>query len=56
MVGPARKRTAVGHLQCELEMSQRRAGTVVGQPRATQRHTVQPDAAEQRLRERLPRR
>jgi transposase InsO family protein len=53
MVGPARKRTAVGHLQRELEMSQRRACKVVGQPRATQRHTPQPDAEEARLRERL---
>ena len=33
MVGPARKRTAVGHLQGELELSQRRACQVVGQPR-----------------------
>lgn len=53
MVGPARKREAVGHLQSELEMSQRRACKVVGQPRATQRHTPQPDAEETRLRERL---
>ena len=53
MVGPARKREAVGHLQSELELSQRRACKVVGQPRATQRHTPQPDAAEARLRERL---
>lgn len=53
MVGPARKRTAVGHLQDELEMSQRRACKVVGQPRATQRHTPQPDPEETRLRERL---
>jgi putative transposase len=53
MVGPARKRTAVGHLQRELEMSQRRACKVVGQPRATQRHAPQPDAQENRLRERL---
>ena len=53
MVGPARKREAVGHLQCELELSQRRACTVVGQPRATQRHVHKPDAQEQRLRERL---
>lgn len=34
-------------------MSQRRACKVVGQPRATQRHTSQPDAEEARLRERL---
>lgn len=53
MVGPARKRAAVGHLQAELEMSERRACKVVGQPRATQRHTPQPDAEEVRLRERL---
>ncbi len=53
MVGPARKRTAVGHLQCELELSQRRACKVVGQPRATQRHTAAPDADEERLREQL---
>ena len=53
MVGPARKREAVGHLQGELELSQRRACKVVGQPRATQRHAPQPDAEEQRLRERL---
>jgi hypothetical protein len=42
MVGPARKREAVGHLQRELEMSQRRACNVVGQPRATQRHPPSP--------------
>ncbi len=53
MVGPARKREAVGHLQRELELSQRRACKVVGQPRATQRRPPQPDAAEARLRERL---
>jgi transposase InsO family protein len=53
MVGPARKREAVGHLQRGLEMSQRRACKVVGQARATQRHAPQPDAEEKRLRERL---
>ena len=53
MVGPARKREAVGHLQGELELSQRRACKVVGQPRATQRHTPQSDPAEERLRARL---
>lgn len=53
MVGPARKREAVGHLQRELELSQRRACKVVGQPRATQRRPPQPDAEEDRLRERL---
>lgn len=53
MAGPARKREAVGHLPRELELSQRRARNVVGQPRATQRHTPKPDAEEARLRERL---
>ena len=53
MVGPARKRTAVGHLQRALELSQRRACKVVGQPRATQRHAPKPDAAEDLLRARL---
>ena len=46
-------REAAGHLQAELEMSQRRAGPVVGQPRATQRHPPKPDLEEVRLRERL---
>ena len=50
MVGPARKRAAVGHLQRELELSQRRACKVVGQPRATQRRASQPDTEEARLR------
>ena len=53
MVGPARKREAVGHLQSDLELSQRRACKVVGQPRATQRHVPQPDAEDTRLRARL---
>jgi len=53
MVGPARKREAVGYLQRELELSQRRACKVVGQPRATQRHTPPADVQEDRLRERL---
>jgi hypothetical protein len=53
MVGPARKREAVRHLQRELELSQRRACKVVGQPRATQRHTPHADAEEARLRARL---
>jgi putative transposase len=53
MVGSARKREAVGHLQEALAMSQRRACKVVGRPRATQRHTPQPDAEAARLRVRL---
>lgn len=53
MVGPARTREAVGHLQSDLELSQRQACKVVGQPRATQRHVPKPDAEEARRRERL---
>ena len=53
MVGPARKREAVGHLQQGLEMRQRRACELVGQPRATQRYSPKPDAEEDRLRARL---
>lgn len=50
MVGPARKREAVGHLQRALEMSERRACKVVGQPRSTQRYAIDPDDEEVRLR------
>lgn len=53
MVGPVRKREAVGHLQRELELSQRRACRVVGQPRATQRYTPESNLEEDRLRARL---
>lgn len=40
MVGPARKREAVVHLQRELELSERRACKVVGQGRSTQRYAA----------------
>ena len=53
MVGPARKREAVGHLQEEMEMSERRACKVVGQPRSTQRYEANEDAEEDRLRREL---
>ena len=53
MVGPARKREAVEHLQQSLELSQRRACEVVGQPRSTQLYRVEPDAEENRLRREL---
>ena len=53
MVGPARKREAVGHLQRELEMSERQACKVVGQPRSTQRYLVVPDTEELQLRQEL---
>lgn len=38
MVSPERKREAVLHLQCTLEASERRACTVMRQPRSTQRY------------------
>lgn len=53
MVGPARKREAVGHLQRALEMSEGRACKVVGQPRSTQRYLVAPDTEELQLRQEL---
>ena len=38
MVGPERKREAVVHVQHELEVSERRACTSLGQARSTQRY------------------
>jgi hypothetical protein len=38
MVGPARKREAVAHVEAVLEVSQRRACTTIRQPRSTQRY------------------
>ena len=38
MVGPARKREAVRHVEESLEVSERRACEVTEQPRATQRY------------------
>ena len=38
MVGPARKREVVRHVEGVLEVSERRACGVTGQPRATQRY------------------
>jgi putative transposase len=55
MVGPARKREAVRHLQGSLEMSERRACGVVGQSRSTQRYAPRKDSEESRLREELRR-
>lgn len=53
MVGPARKRDAVRHLRQSLEMSERRACSVVGQARSTQRYTPQDDPEDRRLRAEL---
>ncbi len=38
MVGPARKREAVVHVEGVFEVSQRRACEVIAQPRSTQRY------------------
>jgi hypothetical protein len=40
VVGPARKRDAVAHLEKVLEVSERRACQVIEQPRSTQRYRV----------------
>src|SRR5680860_1426313 len=44
MVSPRRRREAVCMLQDRLELSERRAGEILGQPRSTQRY--QPKLAE----------
>lgn len=49
MVGPARKKEAVEHAQATLEVSERRACRVLGQPRSTQRYAAEPDEYEARL-------
>jgi putative transposase len=41
MVGPARKREAVAHVQRRLDASERRACRSLGQPRSTQRYRCQ---------------
>ena len=49
MVGPARKREAVEHVQAALAVSERRACRVLGQARSTQRYEAEPDEYEVRL-------
>ena len=41
MVGPERKREAVRHVRRELEVSERRACTMIRKPRSTQRYRGQ---------------
>lgn len=55
MVGPARRREAVRHLQNQLQMSERRACQVVGQARSTHRYEPREEAEELRLRDELRR-
>jgi putative transposase len=51
MVGPAAKREAVAHLRCVLEMSERRACTIIAADRKTVRYrTVRPSDAGLRVR------
>jgi transposase InsO family protein len=48
MVGPERRRQAVQHVRQEVAVSERRACTTLGQPRATQRYprrSREPDTA-----------
>lgn len=49
MVGPARRKEAVEHVQERLRVSQRRACSVLGQHRSTQRHQKACDESERRL-------
>lgn len=49
MVGPARRKEAVEHVQGRLGVSQRRACNVLGQHRSTQRHQSLPEDSGRRL-------
>lgn len=49
MVSPARKREAVAHLECQLQVSQRRACKVINQPRSTQRYASMRPARDAKL-------
>ena len=53
MVSPRRRREAVLVLQDRLDLSERRACQIVGQPRATQRYEPKPATDDQALRRRL---
>lgn len=53
MVSPRRRREAVLVLQDRLDISERRACQIVGQPRATQRYEPKPAADEEALRRKL---
>jgi transposase InsO family protein len=53
VISPARRRQAVEHVQQVLEVSERRACRVIGQPRSTQRHAIKPADDEEMLTQRI---
>lgn len=53
MIGPDRRREAVQQVQAVLDVSERRACRVIGQPRATQRYERQQADDEEQLREQI---
>jgi transposase InsO family protein len=53
VVGPTRKRDAVGHLRKRFEVSERRACRVVGQSRSTERYRRKPNPEGERFRGRV---
>jgi transposase InsO family protein len=53
MVGPARRRDAVGHVRERIDVSERRACAALGQPRSTQRLAPRRDSEEERLVKRM---
>jgi putative transposase len=53
VISPARRREAVQHVQGVLEVSERRACRVIGQPRTTQRYPYQSADDEERLTQRV---
>lgn len=52
-MSPSRKRKATSELQAQFEVSERRACTVVGQPRASQRYQAKPRSDEASLVKRM---
>ena len=53
MISPDRRRAAVAQVQDVLEVSERRAGRVIGQPRSRQRYEKRPADDEEQLRMRI---
>ena len=53
MISPARRRQAVEQVQQELDVSERRACRVIGQPRSTQRYSKRPADDEELLTKRV---
>ena len=53
MISPDRRREAVKQVMEELQVSERRACRVIGQPRATQRYPKKMDEDKERLREQI---